>query len=100
MKLPINLALLGTVLVVAGMGSFFYSLLYFERLKASSPIEPLPEQGRMYQEDDHGHYFYVTNREDTIFTVLCFGGWGVILSGCLVRGFTRSEEAFKEKGKQ
>ena len=98
MKLPINLRLLGIVLVVAGMCSFFYSLLYFERLKTSSPIQPLPEQGKTYQKDDHGHYFYVTKGEETIFTVLCFGGWGVTLCGSLIRGFTKSEEAFKEKG--
>jgi hypothetical protein len=66
--------------LVMWLGSFGL----FERYSSTRPTFPNPEQGRMYEEDDHGHYFYLTRKEHSRLMTLMIAAPVLSMVGALM----------------
>ena len=83
---------LGILLCVLGGCSFFGGLGLFEHFQHTRPTNPIPEEGRTYQQDDHGKFVYLTQEEHTRVSSLIWGGWLVVACGSGVSGYSNHSQ--------
>jgi hypothetical protein len=67
------------VIAVGSIGfvSFFSAIGLFQYFATNSPTGLPIETGRVYQLNNHGHFFFVTAAEYWLFQILLYGGWAL-----------------------
>ncbi len=72
------------LIVWLGFAVLLGSMGLFERYSSTRPTSPNPEQGRIYEEDDHGHYFYLTREEHSLLNTMLIAAPVLLMVGALV----------------
>lgn len=73
--------------------SYIYLFLQYE---ATRPTISDPVAGRVYVQNNHGHYTYLTEQEENRLHALEFGALGIFLIGALADHFERHPEQMRE----
>jgi len=88
---------LGILLLIFGFIGFFGGMFIDEYYAKNRPSEPAPEQGRVYEQDDHGRFVYLTKYEHTLEKGLIVGGW--VIAACGMGAITYSKRLDKQSNK-
>ena len=80
---------IGMLAIALGFTSFFGGMILSLHYDRTAPTEPVPQESRIYVQDEHGHVVYLTAADHRLVNSLIYGGWllivGSIFDSNLVR---------------
>jgi hypothetical protein len=79
----------GIAVIVIGAATFFGGILLALEYDKTRPTEPVYEEGRTHQLDNHGHVVFLTENEHLLVDSLLIGGWLVAVGGSAIYTYSK-----------
>jgi hypothetical protein len=78
------LFVIGAAMTALGLFAFLAGIVLFTQFSSTRPREPRPNEGRVYQLNNHGTVVYLTYDEHALIEAMHYMSWMAALGGTLL----------------